>query len=136
MYNADDFDLVFVKIINELQKQGFAVNESELERAMNLSKRSIYKCKAGIQGISKFKRDYVKRFMRENYDVNVRAFVNRNEKLFQHDIPLVTAITSGSDKPTAGELIQLERLKDEVKHLREVVLLKDEIIEALKHSNS
>lgn len=132
----DSFDKGFIKALSELQKHGHLRNEALLEKELKLHRGKLYQIKHGLIHVPKPARDHILQYLTSRYDVNPSIFIRNGEKVFKNDPPILNESASEYEinrvRATAGDVVYIQKLEDENKHLFEENLLLRKLVSSLE----
>lgn len=132
----DAFDRGFIKVLTALQRSGKLKNEAAFQREIDLSRGKIYEIKNGYRHVPASKKDKIIRYLMHWYDVNPNVFLDPAANIFLNDPPEFrepsTEYEVNRVRATAGDMVYLQRLEDEVKHLREENMILKKLIASLE----
>ncbi|SKD10068.1 hypothetical protein SAMN05660461_5968 [Chitinophaga ginsengisegetis] len=141
-YTPDLFDQQFVKVLFDLQTRGISLarNERRLETLIGVTKGAIWKVKKSETGISKNKRDNVVKAMQNIFGVNPLFFGKQEAEMYNNGSPKIE-YEDISESPvknilTAGDHLELQRLRIINETLRDQIKSKDQQIKALQEQIS
>lgn len=132
----DYFDKGFVKAVNAIQQMGGLRNESLVEKELQLQHGRLYEIKRGIRHVPKKQRDHILKYLMQRFDVNPSVFLKNGEKVFMNDPPVFKDDASNYEvqrmRATAGDLVYIQKLESDNKHLVEENLLLKKLVSSLE----
>lgn len=132
----DYFDKGFVKAVNAIQQHGKLRNESLAESELHLQHGRLYEIKRGMRHVPKKNRDHILKYLMQRFDVNPNIFLKNGENVFNTDPPSFKEDAEDYEvqriRATAGDLIYIEKLESDVKHLSEENLLLRKLVASLE----